>query len=315
MLETFGTVFSTMMGLLLCLAIGYILRCFHLEPGNTPTVLSKLEIYVFMPAMVLSSFIKSCTVQSLRDNAQLFVYGLVCAAVTFVLGKVLGRFFSKDRYERKIYAYSLSVANFGYIGMPLAASLFGSQGLFEFNIFAISLNMLTYGYLVPSLVPEGKENPKGGWLRRLMSPITVAMLLGIILGLTGLSNHLPGFVRNTVDNLSGCLGPVAMILTGFVVGGFHLPDLLKIKKVYLVSFLRLLVLPLVFAGLVWLMGGDKNACLLTMISFASALGLNTVVIPASYGGDVHTGASMALISSVGCVATLPLLYAFLNMIL
>lgn len=315
MWETFGTVFSTMMGLLICLAIGYVLRRFHLEPNNTPTVLSKLEIYVFMPAMVLSSFIKSCTVESLQANADLFVYGLVCTGITFVLGLLLGRLFSKDRYEQKIYAYSLSVANFGYIGMPLAASLFGSEGLFAFNIFVISLNMLVYGYLVPSLVPEGKENPKGGWLRRLFNPITVAMLLGIILGLTGLSNHLPGFIRNTVDNLSGCVGPVAMILTGFVVGGFHLPDLLKIKKVYLVSVLRLLVLPLVFAGLVWLMGGDKSACLLAMITFASALGLNTVVIPASHGGDVHTGASMALISSVSCVVTLPLLYALLNTIL
>ena len=315
MLETFGTVFSTMMSLLICLAIGYILRRFHLEPGNTPTVLSKLEIYVFMPAMVLTSFIKSCTVQSLQDNIELFFYGLVCTAVTFVLGKLLCRFFTKDRYEQKIYAYSLSVANFGYIGMPLAASLFGTQGLFEFNILVISLNMLVYGYLVPSLVPEGKKNPKGGWLRRLLNPITVAMLLGLILGLTGLSNHLPGFLLNTVDNLSGCVGPVAMILTGFVVGGFHLPDLLKIKKVYFVSVLRLLVLPLVFVALVWLMGGDKNACLLTMITFSSALGLNTVVIPASHGGDVHTGASMALISSVSCVVTLPLLYAFLDMIL
>ena len=304
-----------MMSLLICLAIGYILRRFHLEPGNTPTVLSKLEIYVFMPAMVLTSFIKSCTVQSLQDNIELFFYGLVCTAVTFVLGKLLCRFFTKDRYEQKIYAYSLSVANFGYIGMPLAASLFGTQGLFEFNILVISLNMLVYGYLVPSLVPEGKKNPKGGWLRRLLNPITVAMLLGLILGLTGLSNHLPGFLLNTVDNLSGCVGPVAMILTGFVVGGFHLPDLLKIKKVYFVSVLRLLVLPLVFVALVWLMGGDKNACLLTMITFSSALGLNTVVIPASHGGDVHTGASMALISSVSCVVTLPLLYAFLDMIL
>ena len=85
--------------------------------------------------------------------------------------------------------------------------------------------------------------------------------------------------------------------------------------IFLGLLILLLVLLLVFAGLVWLLGGNKNDCLLTMISFASALGLNTVVVPASYGGDVHTGASMALISSVGCVVTLPLLYAFLNMIL
>lgn len=315
MLETFGTVFSTMMGLLICLSIGYILRRFHLEPVNTPMVLSKLEIYVFMPAMVLSSFINSCNIQSLRENLPLFLFGLVCTVCSFFIGRLLCRLFSRDRYEQKIYAYSLSVANFGYIGMPVVASLLGGQGLFEFNIFAICLNMLVYGYLVSSLVPEGKENPKNDLLRRIFNPVTVAMILGLVLGLTGLSRQLPGFLLNTLDDLSGCVGPVAMLLTGFVVGGFRLPEVLKIKKVYLVSFLRLLVLPMALVGIVWLLGGDKNACLLTMIAFSSALGLNTVVVPATYGGDTHLGAAMALISSVGCVFTLPLLYALLSAIL
>ncbi|MBQ3542883.1 MAG: AEC family transporter [Oscillospiraceae bacterium] len=315
MLETFGTVFSTMMGMLICLIIGYILRRFHLEPGNTATVLSKLELYVLMPALTLSSFIKNCNLQSLQENGGLFVYGLVCTVAALGVGKLLGRCFSKDGYERKIYTYSLICANFGYIGKPLVASLFGSQGVFEFDIMTLSLSVLVYGYLVPSLVPEGKEKSKGGRLRSLFSPITVVMLVGILLGLTGWSQYLPGFLLKTAESLGGCVGPVAMILTGFVIGGFHLPDLLKIKKVYLVSVLRLLVLPLVFVALVWLMGGDKNACLLTMIAFSSALGLNTVVIPATHGGDTHTGASMAMISSVACVVTIPLLYAFLNMIL
>lgn len=314
MWETFGTVFSTMMGMLICLAIGFILRRFHLEPGNTATVLSKLELYVLMPAMTLASFIKNCSLQTLGENSDLLLYGLLCVAVAFVLGKALGRFFSKEPYERKIYTYSLICANFGYIGKPLVAFLLGSQGVYEFDIFSLGMSVLVYGYLVPSLVPEGKQS-KGGWLSRLLSPITVAMLLGAFLGVTGWSRYLPGFVLTTVDNLSGCVGPVAMILTGFVIGGFSLPEILKIKRVYVVSFLRLLILPLVMVALVWLLGGDKNVCLLTMICFSSALGLNTVVIPATHGGDTHTGASMALISSVGCVVTLPLLYAFLNMIL
>ena len=314
MWETFVTVFSTMMGMLICLGIGYILRRFHLEPGNTATVLSKLEIYVFLPALTLSSFIKNCTMQSLQENTSLFFYGLVCMAAALGLGKILGRFFSKEQYERKIYTYSLICANFGYIGKPLVASVFGSQGVYEFDIFTITLNILVYAYLVPSLAQEEKSN-KVGLLRRIFSPITVALLVGILLGMTGWSRHLPGFVLKTMDNLSGCVGPVAMILTGFVIGGFHLPDILKIKRVYIVSFLRLLILPLVMVGLVWLLGGDRYACLLTMVAYSSALGLNTVVIPATHGGDTHTGAAMALISSVGCVVTIPLLYAFLNIIL
>ena len=313
--DAFITVFSTMMGLMLCLAVGYILRRFRLEPDNTPTVLSKLELYVFMPSMVLSSFIKNCTIESLQQHADLFLYGLMAAVLSLIFGRLLGRFFSKEEYERRIYTYALTVANFGYVGMPLVVSLFGSEGLYAFNIFCVPLNILTYGIMVPSLIPAGKENAKGSWWKRLLNPVTVVMLVGLILGMTGWKDFLPGFVLNTVDGLSSCVGPVAMILTGFVIGGFNVSELLKIKRVYVVSIFRLLVLPMVLVGLIWLCGAGKNACVLCMIAYSSALGLNTVVIPATYGGDTHTGASMALISSLGCAITIPLLYAFLNMIL
>ncbi|MBO5892389.1 MAG: AEC family transporter [Oscillospiraceae bacterium] len=315
MWETFWIVFSTMLGLLVCLSIGYILRRFHLEPNNAATVLSKLVLYVLLPAMVLHSFIKNCIIASLQQHGSLFFYGLIVTAATLLFGKLLSRFFSKESYERKIYTYALSVANFSYIGVSVVVSLFGSEGLYAFNIFCVPLNMLVYGYLVPNLVPEGEGDPKGNWLKRILNPITVALLLGLFLGVTGLSRYIPGFLMDTMNSLSGCVGPVAMILTGFVIGGFHIPDLLRIKKVYVVAFLRLLVLPMVLVALVWLLRGDKTACLMTMITYASALGLNTVVIPATHGGDTHTGASMAIISSVACVVTIPLLYAFLDMIL
>ena len=38
------------------------------------------------------------------------------------------------------------------------------------------------------------------------------------------------------------------------------------------------------------------------------LGLNTIVIPAAYGGDTRIGASCALISSVLAVVTIPVLF-------
>ena len=42
--------------------------------------------------------------------------------------------------------------------------------------------------------------------------------------------------------------------------------------------------------------------------FVPALGLNTIVYPAAYGGDTKTGASMAMISHVLSVITIPLMY-------
>ena len=53
---------------------------------------------------------------------------------------------------------------------------------------------------------------------------------------------------------------------------------------------------------------------MAMFAFASALGLNTVVVPAAYDGDTTTGAGMAMISHVGAIVTIPLLYAVLTAI-
>lgn len=314
MWETFTTMFSTMMGLLICLAIGFMLRRFHMEPDNTSTVLSKLEFYVLMPAVTLSAFIKNCNVQSIVDNSALIYYGAVTTVVAFAIGRIFGRFYSKDRNERKIYSYSMTCANYGYIGTPLVLALMGSHGLFVYSLFQLPLNMLVNGYLIPSLIPEGNAS-SGSWWRRMVSPPTIALVIGLLLGVTGVGKHLPSFVVNTADTLGNCMGPIAMILTGFVIGNYDVKELVKIRKVYIVSFFRLTVLPAALVALVWVLGGDKNTCLLTMITFASALGLNTVVVPAAYGGDTHLGAAMAMISSAGSLITIPVLYTLLNMIM
>ncbi len=108
------------------------------------------------------------------------------------------------------------------------------------------------------------------------------------------------------------MGPLAMILTGFVIGGYNLASLLRDKKIYAATFLRLVVLPALFVGILYLIGADKTALILTLFAFGTPLGLNTVVFPAAYGGDTSTGASMAMISHTLCIITIPLMYALLT---
>ena len=87
--------------------------------------------------------------------------------------------------------------------------------------------------------------------------------------------------------------------------------LLKNKKVYFAAALRLFILPAILMAALWLLGADKLTLTFTLFCYGSALGLNTVVFPAAYGGDTHTGASMAMISHVGAIVSIPLLYALL----
>jgi predicted permease len=50
---------------------------------------------------------------------------------------------------------------------------------------------------------------------------------------------------------------------------------------------------------------------LTFFFCATPLGLNTIVFPEAYGGDPETGASMALISHLLCLVSIPLFFALM----
>ncbi len=132
--------------------------------------------------------------------------------------------------------------------------------------------------------------------------------MGIIGGLLNVCPYLPDFFLNMLESTSNCMGPVAMLLGGFVIGGYHFTELLKNKKVYLATLLRLVVIPGVWMLVLHALGCDEWTMTLALICFACPLGLNTIVYPAAYGGDTKTGASMAMISHTLSVITIPLMY-------
>ena len=146
-------------------------------------------------------------------------------------------------------------------------------------------------------------------LIHILNPVCISLVLGMLLGI--LSIPLPGFVTTVLSNTGSCMAPLAMLLTGFTIGTYSLKKLVADKKVYIISVLRLLVIPAFFALVLGLLKMDESYMPLAICAVAMPMGLNTVVIPAAYGEDTSAGASMALISSVLSIGTIPLVFAFL----
>ena len=89
---------------------------------------------------------------------------------------------------------------------------------------------------------------------------------------------------------------------------------MKNKKVYAISALRLVALPALICLAMYLLGARGNVLLLTMVFTAMPLGLNTVVFPATYGGDPSIGAGMSLVSTTLCTLTFPLMVALYHLL-
>ena len=314
MLDTFLATLSAMLVMFLCIAIGFLLRKFRLTPDNTASVLSKLELYVFLPAQILVTFLNYCTVETLQVQYRTVLYGALAVGLEIVIGLLVARFFSKKKTERNIYLYNLIIANMGFLGNAIVPQIMGQEALYSYLLFCLPFNIVLYTWAINLLIPPEKLEKKSIW-KKLAHPTLIAMAIGILLGLSGVGKVLPGFVSTTLTNLSGCMGPVAMLLTGFVIGGYKIGSLLRNGKVYIITFIRLLVLPCVAVAVLMLLGAGKEIALLAMFACGAALGLNTVVVPAAYDGDTRPGAAMAMISHIGAVVTIPLLYALLTQIL
>ena len=112
-----------------------------------------------------------------------------------------------------------------------------------------------------------------------------------------------------------------MILAGVTIARYDFWDMLKNKKVYLATALRLVVLPAVLIAILFAIKTLANGLLhmaigndvlfLAFFATAAPLGLNTIIFPEAYNGNPKTGASMAMISHTLCVISIPLLYALM----
>ncbi|MBQ3000652.1 MAG: AEC family transporter [Oscillospiraceae bacterium] len=310
MATVFLSSLSPMLMMFACMVIGFILNKKKICPDNTASVLSKLEANVLAPALTIGTFSKYCTVESLSEQYSLILFCALILAIAIGIAFALAPLFTGKGYNRNVYRYALTFGNFGFMGNAIVPAIFGEAALYEYMLFALPLNIAVYTWGIASLIPRGEG--KQSLLKNLLNPSVFALAIGATLGLTGVSKYLPAFVNSTLSGLGGCMGPIAMVLTGFLIGQYPIKKLLSDKKVYIASVLRLFILPALFVVILKLLGANNTALTMCFFAFGTPLGLNTVVFPAAYGGDPSTGVSMATISHTVCVITIPIMYALLT---
>ena len=312
-----------MLVLFCCIAIGFLLAKLGILPDNAGKTVAKLVTWVFTPALNFITMARYFTVKSLVGNLELIIIGTVTVAVAVFVAITLSKVFVRSKSpERGIYQYALTFANFGFLGDPLVLAIFGEPMLFCYKLFTLPMTVVAYTWGMSVLIPKKQG---GSVLANLFNPPFIALLLGMLVGITGLTPALPAFAVNTLESLKACYGPLAMLLVGITVAHYNLSEMLVNKKVYVATLTRLVLLPAVYVTVaslavlfldgVFSLGIGTTVLFLMFFAYAGPLGMNTIVFPEAYGGNPKTGASMAIISHPLSVITIPLLYALMVLIL
>lgn len=297
--------------------IGLILRKIKALPDSSVTTISRLETLVFVPALTISNWMENCTIATLKENYVHVLYGLAIVLCSMFIAHPLSKLFIKNykespelNYKRNIYTYSLTFGNFGFIGNFIVLSIWGSKGLFKYQMFTLCFILLAYSWGLSILIPEERKGASAliSSLRRMTKPPIVSLMIGLAAGLLNVKAYLPGFFLDVLSNASSCYGPVAMLLAGVVIGGYELKSIVFDKKVYIASFLRLIVLPSIIVLILKALGTGEEIVTFALICVGTPLGINTIIYPGAYGGETKVGASMVMVSHALSVITIPLLY-------
>ena len=308
MFEVFGLTLSKVGMLLIFIGIGYFMRRHHDLPDEAGHVLSLLCTLIFSPAYSIANMSKSFTMDVLGENTLLIGYGFLFVLVSIGLSYLLSKPFAKDRIQRNSLIYAFAIPNYGYFGYPVIEGVFGNAVLADVMIFLIPLSLATssFGY---ALFVGDKKIP---WKKILLSPMVVCLMIGIVLGLSGI--RLPAFMDNAITVAGNCMSPCAMLLAGFMLGKFPLKDLLTGWRPYVYSAIRLIGIPLIFGIVLFLLGMKNQYFMLPLLVAGIPLGLNLVVYPESQGYEKQASdnAKLCFVSYLLALIVLPCTFALLT---
>ena len=314
MYDYFTRAATQILMILLYIGIGFILRRSKLLPENTSKSLSLLETFVFLPALIFNNLSTNVQIEKITTYSVMLTSGAAFLVAVLIVATIFTKIFSKGRPadEYGTYMYMFAFANYGYVGYPVIEGVFGSTMLTSMILFAVPFTFAIYTYGAILLSNDGKS--KKLKIPPKMIPILCALALGVIVGLTGIK--LPTVVTGMTGALKGCMSPVAMIMTGFVLGSLNFKEIFTSARAYAISIVRLVVIPLVFIGALLLLGTFINIpgelMIIALFIASMPIGLNAVIFVEASGRDSTENARTCLISYILALVTVPLVMAFLS---
>ena len=306
-MEIFFATLNQIAYLFLLLLLGFFLGKVRVVPQNTATVLSKLENMVFVPALVMGTFIKNFTVDQIYASFGILLTSFIIGIIMIFIAILISKCVTKDLYERNIFTYGLAFSNFGFMGNAVVSTIFPDIFM-EYIVFTLPLWVLIYLWGVPALLiaDNGKKSSLLQRSKALLNPMFIAMIIGMLIGLINIK--IPEFVISTVDTMGNCMSPIAMLLTGITVSAIDIKKTFSNGKIYIISVIRLLIIPIIFILLSKFIGFEHKIFVCAVCSLAMPLGLNTIVIPSAYGKDTSIAAGMAVVSHLLSAITIPMVF-------
>lgn len=292
--------------LYIIVAVGFICDRVGLYTEKAARLTNDLLFYIVTPAIIVQSFTAiAYTPESLRNLLLSFLGGAALHVAAILIS--LPFFRKGDKRTANVYKFACVYGNVGYMALPLAAAVLGSEGVFFCSGVLIPFNIFAFTHGVHLMTSTLGEKTKFDVKSLILNPGAISVVIGMPLFLLHIT--LPRILAEPVSYIASLNTPLAMLMFGTYLSKTDLRKMFFRKETYFVAFLKLIVLPAVMLGGLKLLGVPPVLCTALLISASAPTANNTVMFATKYGNDTAAASQTIAVVSFLSVLTMPLFIA------
>jgi len=310
-LKGLATTSGQVLTLFLLMAVGFALKKLKKVTKEGVGQMTFLVLYAATPCLIL----RSMQVSRDSDALKALIYGAAGCLIYYVIGMffVLALFRKNEPDVRDTLRFGSLYTNNGFMGFPLVAAMLGAgEGAAAATLSATGFLIVnhvivwTHGYNL-MCGSSGTSSVKSILKQSLINPGIIAFLIGAIL--FALNLMMPSQIYNAVSFVADLNTPLAMIVVGTQMADADLLSLFSIRELYLAAGVKLIVLPVAAAAVMWLLKPAPIVYAATIILCATPTAGNTSMFAQRFDRDTKTAGSAVTFVTLLSIITLPTIAA------
>ncbi len=282
--------------------------------------MTALLLYVVTPCVLIKSYRKPFEASEAKQLITAAVFTLVVHIIAIVISTLV--FHKKDEKLRyRVNIFSSVYSNCGFMAIPLMTAAMGDIGVFYGSMY---LAIFTIIYWIHGVyVCTGGDKKEISLKKCFLNPGFIGTVISMVLFASSFwfreyptpIKTVLGTVTDIVDYMAGLNTPVAMLVLGYYLANVNFAKCLKKPAIYVISLLRLLIIPILAIGVAYVMGMNPTVAKAVIIPAACPTATVATLFAARFNLDAEHSAEIVSFTTLLSIATIPAVVMLAEMVI
>ncbi len=271
--------------------------------------LADLVLVLVNPILIFVSYQREFQANLLSG----LLVSFLMAAVTHFFAILAARFIVRKKNNKPdlvIERFAIIYSNCGFIGIPLVNGILGSEGVFYLTAYMTIFNLFIWTH---GMITMSGRTDKKMIIKALLSPSILATLGGFLFFVGKIM--LPNVMIEALSYLGDMNTPLAMLVSGVTIAQTDLIKLFRKIKIFYLTFLKLIFIPVAMLLLFHLFDMERIVLLTSILAAACPTAASVNLFALKYDKNYLYASELFAVTTIFSIVTIPLVMIVANFLI